>query len=197
MIHSLTGKVAHRGVDDAVIVCGGVGFRVAMPSNAVVGLNLGEEATIFTYLNVKEDALELYGFENEAQQRTFTMLISVSGVGPRVAIAILNALSPSGITIAIAAADHKAFTAASGVGPKLAQRIVLELKDKATNMDFDGVAGVGVTTQIPSGSAAQALAALVSLGYSRSEAAQAVAGCDDAMSVEDTIKYALKQFNKK
>ncbi len=195
MIHSLSGRIAGRGVDDAIIVCGGVGYKMMMPSGAVAGLRLGEEATVFTYLNVKEDALELFGFEDEAQQKVFTMLISVSGVGPKVGIAILNALSPASITLAIAAADHKAFTAANGVGPKLAQRIVLELKDKATHMDIGG----DISSPVPAlstGGQSQALAALVSLGYSRSEAAQAISGVDDSMSVEEIIKSALKRFSR-
>ncbi len=195
MIHSLSGKVSHRSVDSAVIVCGGVGFKVMMPSSAVAGLKVDSEATIFTYLNVKEDALELFGFEDEQQQRVFTLLISVSGVGPKVGIAILNSLSPTKIMLAIAAADHKAFTAASGVGPKLAQRIVLELKDKATSIDI-GDDGGAVSAVAVSGGSAQALAALTTLGYSRSEAAMAIAGVDDSLSTEEIIKLALKRFAK-
>ncbi len=195
MIHSLTGKITHQSVDSAVIVCGGVGFKVMMPASAVAGLKVGSEATIFTYLNVKEDAFELFGFENEQQQRVFTMLISVSGVGPKVGIAILNSLSPTKITLAIAAADHKAFTAANGVGPKLAQRIVLELKDKATSMDIGEEGAVSVALPVAGGSA-QALAALVALGYSRSEAVLAISGVDETLPTEEIIKLALKRFAK-
>ncbi len=195
MIHSLTGKITHQSVDSAVIVCGGVGFKVMMPSSAVAALKVGSDATIFTYLNVKEDGFELFGFENEQQQRVFTMLISVSGVGPKVGIAILNSLSPSKITLAIAAADHKAFTVANGVGPKLAQRIVLELKDKATTMDIGENGGVSAVLTVAGGSQ-QALAALVALGYSRSEAVLAISGVDETLPTEEIIKLALKRFAK-
>ncbi len=195
MIHSLTGKVTHQTPDSAVIVCGGVGFKVMMPSSAACSLKVGSEATIFTYLNVKEDAFELFGFEDEQQQRVFSILISVSGVGPKVGIAILNSLSPSKIMLAIAAADHKAFTAANGVGPKLAQRIVLELKDKATSIDITGDEGSQVIMPVTGGSA-QAVAALVALGYSRSEAASAVSGLDDSLPTAEIIKLALKRFAK-
>ncbi len=195
MIHSLTGKITHQTPDSVVMVCGGVGFKVMMPSSAACALKVGSDATIFTYLNVKEDAFELFGFETEQQQTVFSILISVSGVGPKVGIAILNTLSPTKIMLAIAAADHKTFTAANGVGPKLAQRIVLELKDKATSLDI-GDNGTIASAMPVTGGSAQAVAALVALGYSRSEAAAAISGLDDNLPTEEIIKLALKRFAK-
>ena len=147
-------------------------------------------------MSVTENDVSLYGFATEEQQACFEMLTAVSGVGPKVGLAILSVMEPQRVALAISAGDHKAFKAASGVGPKLAQRIVLELKDKVAKGFVDGisledVAGTAADTPATQ-SSAQAIAALVSLGYSQSEAALAVSKIDATLPVEEIIKLALR-----
>lgn len=182
-----------------VLSCGGVGYYAQCPASVAGALpGVGKEATIYTVMSVTENDMSLYGFATEQQQACFEMLIAVSGVGPKVGLAILSVMEPDRVALAISAGDHKAFKAASGVGPKLAQRIVLELKDKVAKGFVDGisledVAGASADTQASQGSS-QAIAALVSLGYSQSEAALAVSKIDAALPVEEIIKLALRSM---
>ena len=164
-----------------VVSCGGVGYYVQCPTSVAGALpGVGREATLYTVMSVTENDISLYGFATEEQQSCFELLTAVSGVGPKVGLAILSVMEPDRVALAISAGDHKAFKAASGVGPKLAQRIVLELKDK-------------VATAAPAAQGAgQAIAALVSLGYSQSEAALAVSKIDASLPVEEIIKLALR-----
>jgi Holliday junction DNA helicase RuvA len=197
MIYCLTGKVVKKTLDAVVISCGGVGYLAQVPSAVAAALPApGAEATLYTVMNVSENDVSLFGFDSEAQRECFLMLTSVSGVGPKVGLAILNVLTPERAALAISAGDHKAFTAASGVGPKLAQRITLELKDKVGKGLVDGVSlsDVSGAAAAPAAGAAQALAALVSLGYSQSEAALAVAKVDESLPVEEIIKVALRSM---
>lgn len=188
MIHCLDGIVLSKTPAGLVISCGGVGFYVMIPSSVYAYLpEVGEAGVVYTHLNVKDDSMELYGFATERQQATFRMLISVSGVGPKVALAILSVYDSDAIALAIASGDHKAFTAASGVGPKLGQRIVLELKDKLGDLGGAGAADV----------AAVALAALVSLGFTQSEAASAVAKLPQDLGVEEMIAAALRSMGSR
>ena len=194
MIHSLTGKVIEKSLDEVVISCGGVGFLVAVPQTAQGAIApVGEETTLYTVLNVKEDALDLYGFATKAEQRAFKILTTVSGVGPKAGLAILSALSPDRIALAVGSGDFKAFTAAQGVGPKLAQRIVLELKGKFNDTALSGVTIDGMAnTAAATGNVSQAISALVALGYSQSQAAMAVAKLDSDTDVQSLIKQALR-----
>ena len=131
MIYSLTGKIIKKTLNAVVICCGGVGYYAQCPASVAGALpGVGNEATIYTVMNVTENDVSLYGFASEEQQACFELLTSVSGVGAKVGLAILSIMEPDRVALAISAGDHKAFKAASGVGPKLAQRIVLELKDK-------------------------------------------------------------------
>ena len=131
MIYSLTGKIIKKTLNAVVICCGGVGYYAQCPASVAGALpGVGNEATIYTVMNVTENDVSLYGFASEEQQACFELLTSVSGVGAKVGLAILSVMEPDRVALAISAGDHKAFKAASGVGPKLAQRIVLELKDK-------------------------------------------------------------------
>ena len=170
-----------------------------IPSSASGALPpVGGEATLYTVLSVSENDISLYGFASEEQQACFELLTSVSGVGAKVGLAILSVMEPDRVALAISAGDHKAFKAASGVGPKLAQRIVLELKDKvakgfAAGIDLENVAGAASDTAAAQG-AGQAIAALVSLGYSQSEAALAVSKIDGTLPVEEIIKLALRSM---
>lgn len=196
MIYCLTGKLLKKTLDMVVLSCAGVGYLVQVPASVSSALPaIGHEATLYTYMNITENDVTLFGFATEEQQACFKMLTAVSGVGPKVGLAILNVMTPERITLAISAGDHKAFTAANGVGPKLAQRIVLELKDKVAK----GAAGAavledlsGVSAAASSQSSGQAIAALVSLGYSQSEAALAISKIDPALPVEEIIRQALR-----
>ena len=199
MIYCLTGKIVKKNMNAVVLSCGGVGYYAQCPASVAGALpGVGKEATIYTVMSVTENDMSLYGFATEQQQACFEMLIAVSGVGPKVGLAILSVMEPDRVALAISAGDHKAFKAASGVGPKLAQRIVLELKDKVAKGFVDGisledVAGASADTQASQGSS-QAIAALVSLGYSQSEAALAVSKIDAALPVEEIIKLALRSM---
>ena len=199
MIYCLTGKNDKKSMNAVVLSCGGVGYYAQCPASVAGALpGVGKEATIYTVMSVTENDMSLYGFTTEQQQACFEMLIAVSGVGPKVGLAILSVMEPDRVALAISAGDHKAFKAASGVGPKLAQRIVLELKDKVAKGFVDGisledVAGASADTQASQGSS-QAIAALVSLGYSQSEAALAVSKIDAALPVEEIIKLALRSM---
>jgi len=199
MIYCLTGKIVKKSMNAVVLSCGGVGYYAQCPASVAGALpGVGKEATIYTVMSVTENDVSLYGFATEEQQACFEMLTAVSGVGPKVGLAILSVMEPQRVALAISAGDHKAFKAASGVGPKLAQRIVLELKDKVSKGFVDGisledVAGASADTQASQGSS-QAIAALVSLGYSQSEAALAVSKIDAALPVEEIIKLALRSM---
>ena len=199
MIYSLTGKILKKTLDTVVISCAGVGYAVQVPLTTAESLPApGREGTVYTVMNVTENDVSLYGFATEEQQACFEMLTAVSGVGPKVGLAILSVMEPQRVALAISAGDHKAFKAASGVGPKLAQRIVLELKDKVAKGFVDGisledVAGSAADTPATQ-SSAQAIAALVSLGYSQSEAALAVSKIDGTLPVEEIIKLALRSM---
>ena len=197
MIYCLSGKLVKKSMNAVVISCGGVGYYVQCPASVAGALpGVGKEATVYTVMNVTENDVSLYGFATEEQQACFEMLTSVSGVGAKVGLAILSVMEPDRVALAISAGDHKAFKAASGVGPKLAQRIVLELKDKVAKGFVDGinledVAGASSSSPAAAG-AGQAIAALVSLGYSQSEAAIAVSKIDATLPVEEIIKLALR-----
>ena len=158
----------------------------------------GEKVTLFTYLNVKEDALDLYGFYTQQELECYKILISVSGVGAKMALAVLSEMTPEQLALSIAAGDTKAITRANGVGNKIAQRIVLELKDKlAKGLDLQSVGTdiAAASTVSASGNASEAVSALTMLGYSQSEAAVAVGKLSQDLSVEDMIKQALKQLS--
>ena len=197
MIYCLTGKIVKKSMNAVVLSCGGVGYYAQCPASVAGALpGVGREATIYTVMSVTENDVSLYGFATEEQQACFEMLTAVSGVGPKVGLAILSVMEPERVALAISAGDHKAFKAASGVGPKLAQRIVLELKDKVAKGFVDGISledVAGASAQTPAvQSSSQAIAALVSLGYSQSEAALAVSKIDAALPVEEIIKLALR-----
>ena len=199
MIYCLTGKIVKKSMTAVVLSCGGVGYYAQCPASVAGALpGVGREATIYTVMSVTENDVSLYGFATEEQQACFEMLTAVSGVGPKVGLAILSVMEPERVALAISAGDHKAFKAASGVGPKLAQRIVLELKDKVAKGFVDGISledVAGASAQTPAAqSSSQAIAALVSLGYSQSEAALAIAKIDATLPVEEIIKLALRSM---
>ena len=197
MIYCLTGKIVKKSMSAVVLSCGGVGYYAQCPASVAGALpGVGKEATLYTVMSVTENDVSLYGFATEEQQACFEMLTAVSGVGPKVGLAILSVMEPQRVALAISAGDHKAFKAANGVGPKLAQRIVLELKDKVAKGFVHGISledVAGAASDAPaSQSSAQAIAALVSLGYSQSEAALAISKIDATLPVEEIIKLALR-----
>lgn len=198
MIYCLTGKILKKSLDSVVISCAGVGYYVQVPATTGEALPApGQEGTVYTIMNVTENDVSLYGFANEEQRDCFKMLTAVTGVGPKAGLSILSIMTPERVALAASSGDHKAFTKASGVGPKLAQRIALELKDKvgkglANGTGFSG----GMDAPAPSSAPAQAVAALVSLGYTPSDAAAAVARVDETLPVQDIIKVALRSLSR-
>lgn len=202
MFYSLTGKVVMKDTSTAAIDCSGVAYLLNTTLFTINSLPpVGETATVFTYLAVREDALDLFGFYSKEELECFKLLITVSGVGPKAATSVLSALSPSQLAVAISSGDVKAITAAQGVGAKIAQRIVLELKNKmgSVAMNSDSLSSVADATKSGISSASKdAVDALVSaFGYSRSEANIAVGRFDQNLTAEELIRKALAVLAKK
>lgn len=198
MIYCLTGRILKKNPDSVIISCAGVGYLVQVPATAGEALPApGQEGTVYTVMNVTENDVSLYGFASESQRDCFKMLTAVSGVGPKAGLAILSVMTPEKVALAASSGDHKAFTKASGVGPKLAQRIALELKDKVGKGLAEGTGFAGsLSAPAPSSAPAQAVAALVSLGYAPSDAAAAVARVDETLPVQDIIRVALRSLSR-
>ena len=201
MYYYVSGEVAHVEPYLAVIDCGGVGYACRTTTFTLSQIKKGDKAKLFTYLSVREDAMDLYGFASSEELKLFQQLISVSGVGPKAALSILSAGTPANLALAIITGDEKALTAAAGVGKKLAQRIILELKDKLTKGQTVSAAGESVAgpagTNIPQNKLSQASAALAVLGYSQAEINVALKGIDiDNQSLEQIIRLALKNMMK-
>ena len=196
MIYCLNGKVLKKTLDTVVISCAGVGYLAQVPLSTAEAMPApGKEATLYTVMSVSENDVALYGFATEDQRACFKMLTGVSGVGPKAALSILSVMSPEKVALAASSGDHKAFTAANGVGPKLAQRIALELKDKVGKGLASEFAVADIAAPAPAaGGSAQAVDALVSLGYSSAEAASAVAKCDPTLPVEEIVRLALRSM---
>ena len=187
MYHHIRGILDCAGPGWAVVDCGGVGYRAGVSQNTYRSLPaVGEKVKLLTHYVVREDAAELYGFLTQEELDCFRSMISVSGVGPKAALAILSELTPERFASAVSAGDHKLLTLANGVGPKLAQRIVLELKGKLGDISE-------LSADVPQvrGNKAEAAAALESLGMKPREAAAAVASLDGDMTVEQLIQAAL------
>ena len=200
MYYYLNGTVAHIGPYLVVIDCGGVGYACRTTNHTISKLNMGKAAKLYTHLYVREEIFELYGFASESELGCFRMLIGVSGVGPKAALAILSSNTPEGLALAIVSGNEKALTSAPGIGKKIAQRIILELKDKLAKGQLTSTGGesyAGGITVIPENKASEASAAMAVLGYSQSEIAVALKGIDlDGLSLEDVIKQALKKMVK-
>lgn len=189
MYYYIEGTVAHKGADFMVLDVNGVGYMLKVGASAAEKASVGEKRKVYTYLNVREDAMELYGFLSEEELNLFKMLISVSGVGPKVGVAILSSVSPSEFALAVVTGNVKAITKAPGVGPKVAQRIILELKDKMKNAEIAEMPqDYGAFTDTSD----EAVSALVVLGYSAAEAKNVLSKVESGLSVEDAVKSALK-----
>ena len=201
MFYYLSGTVAHMEPYLVVMDCGGVGYACKTTSYTLSALKKGEKGRVYTHLNVREDAMELYGFATQEELNLFQQLISVSGVGPKAALSILSTNTPANLALSIITGDEKALTCAQGIGKKIAQRVILELKDKLAKGQTlmgggESYGGTGVTI-IPENKGSEAAAALAVLGYSQSEINAALKGMDmSELTLEQIIKLALKKMMK-
>ncbi len=199
LFYYLSGKLAMKTENFIVVDVGGVGYQIVMstPSISSVGA-VGSDIKVYTYVNVKEDAVDIYGFLSAAELTTFELLISVSGVGPKAGLSVLSVLSCADFALAVITDDDKAISAAPGIGPKTAKRIILELKDKMKTQD--AVEMVQTPPAAKGGKAdarSEAISALMVLGYGNLEARKAVSGVyEDGFSVEELIKRALKALSQ-
>lgn len=201
MFYYLDGTVAEILPGLAVIDCGGVGYACMTTNNTLAALKKGQKGKLYTFLNVAENAFGLYGFATQNELNSFRLLISVSGVGPKAALAILSACSPETLAMAIVTGDEKSLTAAPGIGKKIAQRIILELKDKmaretAAGLDFSSGKGTPAAPLF-SNKATEAAQALAVLGYSTQEVSTALKGVDvEGLPLEEIIRQSLKKMVK-
>ncbi len=190
MIAFVKGTVEYIDENSLTIDTGSFGAKIFMTPASLSSIKIGEDVKVYTFLRVAEDIFDLYGFLTREELDVFKMIISVNGAGPKAALAVLSALSPAALSVAIVTDDYKSITRAQGVGPKLAQKIVLELKDKfkGREIKLDDTSGE-VFTPVDTGN--DAVEALVVLGYPRADALRAVSGVEKGLSTEDTIKAAL------
>lgn len=202
MLYSLKGELVFFDTNSIAVECGGVAYYCQTTYSTLSQIaSLGAQVMVYTYLHIRQDALDLFAFADQAELGCFKMLIGVSGVGPKAALAILSCMTPDRLALCVASGDYKSITAAQGVGAKLAQRIVLELKDKvgkesvAAGLAFGSgpVSGIG----FGAGNASEAVSALVALGYAQADAASAVSRLDPESPVEEMIKAGLKALASK
>lgn len=199
MLYNLKGTLTVSDVNFIVVECGGVGFKCFTTLNTVKKIGkTGDTVNVYTYLAVREDAMDLYGFSSLAELDAFKLLITVSGIGPKAAVSILSQLSPDKLAVCIASGDAKAITRAQGVGKKTAERVVLELKDKMGAIAVGDVSdAVSSAASVSANSdSAEAVEALVALGYAQSDAAVVVGAMDKSLSVDEMIRLGLKQLAK-
>ena len=199
MFYSVRGKLIHTTTTCAVVECGGVGYNCQTTMNTLKQIKLGSEVMLFTYLNVREDAMELFGFATKTELETFKTLISVSGVGPKAGLSILSELSPEQVAMAIATDDIKTITRAQGVRKKRAQRVIRELKDKLARAlgSADGipVASAAAAAAV-SGNVPKAIEALGVLGYTPADVSPVLAAFDSSLPVEQLIAMTLRQMGR-
>lgn len=194
MIAFIKGRIEEYGEEYVVIDNNGIGYYITMPSTEVEKVKNNKDIIkIFTYQHVREDNISLYGFLDNEKLNMFKMLINVSGVGPKAAIAIISSIEPQGMILAIITGDEKTLCKAQGVGKKLAQRIILELKDKFKNYDFLEQK-VESNTNTNYGDELEAVGALMALGYTRQEAMGAIKNIDSSLGIEEIVKQALKSL---
>lgn len=198
MFYYVDGVVAHIEPYLAVIDCGGVGYACKTTNTTLAQLKKGERGRLYTYLNVGEDVFDLYGFATQGELGSFRQLLSVSGVGPKAALAILSSTTPEGLAMAVVTGDEKTLTMAPGIGKKIAQRIILELKDKlAKEQQSGGFVPAAAAVSAGGGKAVEAAQALSVLGYSQSDVAAALKGLDaEALPLEELVRQALRRMVK-
>ena len=200
MFYYIEGVVAIIDNATAVIDCGGVGYALNTTVNTLSRLRIGERARLYVYTVIREDCFDLYGFYTQEEKRSFEMLIGVSGVGPRAAQAILSANTPESLSLAVISGNEKALTVVPGIGKKIAQRVLLELKDKLSKeleqSGMENYAGSGASFSAGNDKMSDAVAALGVLGYGNNEIAAALKGLDiQDLSVEDIIRQALRKMS--
>lgn len=197
MIYSLCGKLSHVEDGMFVVECSGIGFACKASATAISCLPPeGSEVFVYTTMTFSaEQGTDLYGFYEKAEQECFSMLTGISGIGPKAALSVLSEFTPDSFALAVASGDAKAITRAKGIGPKAAQRIILELHDKISGSSAEkGFASPAVSVTNLHGAAGEAIAALVSLGYTNAEAASAVAKLPQELAVGEMVKRALKSL---
>ena len=198
MFYYLSGKLALVRPDMAVIDCGGVGWKLTITENTYKEIAKAENATLYTYLSVSENALDLYGFHSEQEKQFFELLISVSGVGPKAAVSILSQLTPDALARCILSEDTKSITKANGVGAKIAQRVCLELKDKMKKLNVTvspSESGGIMDTLEASDTLSDAVEVLITMGYAKNDAEKAVTRCS-ADNTADIVKQALRILSR-
>ena len=195
MIYSVRGKLIHTENSAAVVECGGVGYLCQTTMNTLKTLKLNSEVTLYTYLNVREDAVDLFGFATQSELATFKTLIRVSGVGPKAGLSVLSELTAEQVAMAIATDDIKTITRAQGIGKKIAQRIILELKDKLAKSEQTQSGNVQMP-QTAGGNVAKAIEALGVLGYTPADVSPVLANFDAGLPVEQLIAMTLKQMGR-
>ena len=200
MFYYLNGTITLLDANLAVVDCGGVGYACHTTNYTLARLQLGKPAKLFTYCNIKEDAFDIFGFSTREELNCFERLLGVTGVGPKAALAILSAITPADLAMAVVMGDEKTLTAVPGIGKKIAQRIILELKDKLAKEQSFFTAGDGggaPVMAVPGDKAKEAAAALAVLGYSGAEVVAALKGIDmTALPLEEIIRQALKRMVK-
>lgn len=197
MIYSLNGKLSHIEHGMFVVECSGVGYACKASGTTLSCLPPeGSEIFVFTTMTfTQEQGIDLYGFYDRAEQECFRMLTGISGIGPKAALAVLSEFTPDSFALAVASGDAKSITRAKGIGPKAAQRIVLELHDKISgNSAAKGFSAPAVSVGNLHGAAGEAIAAMVSLGYTNAEAAAAIGKLPQDLAVDEMIKRALKSL---
>lgn len=193
MFYYLNGTITLLDANLAVVDCGGVGYACHTTNYTLSKLQIGKQAKLFTFCNIKEDAFDIYGFSTREELNCFEKLLGVGGVGPKAALAILSVVTPDQFTLAVMTQDDKTLTMAQGVGKKLAQRILLELKDKLAPSQLELSGAQMDASPVHGSKSAEASAALASLGYSQQEIALALKGVDvNALSVEEIVRHALR-----
>lgn len=204
MFYYIKGELVMTDSQTAVIDCNGIGYKLTVSTNTLSHLTrIGEKVCLYTHFYIREDTLDLLGFYSEAELSAFKLLISVSGIGPKAAMAILSIMSPEKFALAVSSGDAKSIAKAQGVGAKTAARVVLELKDKISKTfgtELMGVSDDNEESEIefsPMGSAEEAVTALMVLGYTRQEAKAALKGVDPLLSLEEMITVALRKMSTK
>lgn len=196
MYAHIRGTLTEKNTDSVVIDASGVGYELSVSANTLAFCpQAGEEVKLFAYLSVREDAIELFGFASREEKKMFLRLIGVSGIGPKTALGVLSALSVKDLSIALVTGDAQALSRAPGIGKKTAQRLVLELKDKVENEDLTGPSGTAPIKNIADAGEAEAIEALMALGYPASEAAKAVSSVSgQATRTDEILRLALKNM---
>jgi Holliday junction DNA helicase RuvA len=201
MFYYIKGELVYTDPSTAVVDCGGVGYKMSVSKNTLARLTKrGEKVCLYTHFYIREDAVELLGFYTEAELEAFKLLITVSGIGPKAAMAILSVLTPEKFALAVTMGDTKAIAKATGVGSKTAARVILELKEKVAKslpVDTDTGEVMPASDELVFGNTEEAIGALVVLGYSRQEAQTALKGVDPLLSLEDMITAALRKMMPK